>query len=166
MNTAARLSRPPIERMLRIHEELRRGAFTNCTRLAAQLEVSRKTVVRDIAFMRDRLDLPIEEADDPVLVDFKRALDEVRVAALGKKGSIAELLKTLGATRRHAGHIFSVEFLTLGAIAGIAGAFSGAIPAIEGAIAAYEALGGKPMDFGDPNVPGYRDRQDREKITG
>jgi hypothetical protein len=40
------------------------------------------------------------------------------------------------------------------------------MPAIEGAIAAYEALGGKPLDFGDPNVPGYQDRQDREKITG
>ena len=46
--------------MLRIHEELRRGAFTNCTKLANSLEVSRKTVVRDIAFMRDRLELPIE----------------------------------------------------------------------------------------------------------
>jgi len=46
--------------MLRIHEELRRGALTNCTKLASSLEVSRKTVVRDIAFMRDRLDLPIE----------------------------------------------------------------------------------------------------------
>lgn len=46
--------------MLRIHEELRRGALTNCTKLATTLEVSRKTIVRDIAFMRDRLDLPIE----------------------------------------------------------------------------------------------------------
>jgi predicted DNA-binding transcriptional regulator YafY len=46
--------------MLRIHEELRRGAFTNCTKLAEKLEVSRKTIVRDIAFMRDRLELPIE----------------------------------------------------------------------------------------------------------
>jgi predicted DNA-binding transcriptional regulator YafY len=46
--------------MLRIHEELRRGAFTNCTKLAQALEVSRKTIIRDIAFMRDRLDLPIE----------------------------------------------------------------------------------------------------------
>lgn len=35
-------SRPPIERMLRIHEELRRGAFTNCSKLARALEVSRK----------------------------------------------------------------------------------------------------------------------------
>jgi proteasome accessory factor B len=46
--------------MLRIHEELRRGALVNCTTLVKALEVSRKTVVRDIAFMRDRLDLPIE----------------------------------------------------------------------------------------------------------
>lgn len=46
--------------MLRIHDELRRGALVNCTRLVKSLEVCRKTVVRDIAFMRDRLDLPIE----------------------------------------------------------------------------------------------------------
>jgi len=54
------LSRPPLERMLRIHDSLRRGALVNCTRLVEELEVSRKTIVRDIAFMRDRLDLPIE----------------------------------------------------------------------------------------------------------
>ncbi len=56
----AQLSRPPLERMLRIHDELRRGALVNCTKLVKSLEVSRKTIVRDIAFMRDRLDLPIE----------------------------------------------------------------------------------------------------------
>src|SRR5688572_20740449 len=60
MISRTQTSRPPIERMLRIHEELRRGAFTNCTKLAGSLEVSRKTIVRDIAFMRDRLELPIE----------------------------------------------------------------------------------------------------------
>lgn len=46
--------------MLRIHEQLQRGALVNCTKLARELEVCRKTVVRDIAFMRDQLDLPIE----------------------------------------------------------------------------------------------------------
>ncbi len=56
----AQLSRPPLERMLKIHDELRRGALTNSTKLMRLLEVSRKTIVRDIAFMRDRLDLPIE----------------------------------------------------------------------------------------------------------
>ncbi|MBK9991563.1 MAG: WYL domain-containing protein, partial [Verrucomicrobia bacterium] len=55
-----KLSRPPLERMLRIHEDLRRGALINCTQLVRDLEVSRKTIVRDITFMRDRLDLPIE----------------------------------------------------------------------------------------------------------
>lgn len=60
MPSGPQFSRPPLERMLRIHEELRRGAFTNCTKLGHALEVSRKTIVRDIAFMRDRLDLPIE----------------------------------------------------------------------------------------------------------
>ena len=56
----AQLSRPPLERMLKIHDELRRGSLINCTKLVKALEVSRKTIVRDIAFMRDRLDLPIE----------------------------------------------------------------------------------------------------------
>jgi predicted DNA-binding transcriptional regulator YafY len=60
MASTSKFSRPPLERMLRIHEELRRSAFTNCTKLAAIFEVSRKTIVRDIAFMRDRLELPIE----------------------------------------------------------------------------------------------------------
>jgi proteasome accessory factor B len=46
--------------MLRIHEALRRDSLVNCTKLVKLLEVCRKTVVRDIAFMRDRLDLPIE----------------------------------------------------------------------------------------------------------
>lgn len=54
------LSRPPLERMLKIHEELRRGALVTGNKLARALEVSRKTIMRDIAFMRDRLDLPIE----------------------------------------------------------------------------------------------------------
>ncbi|MGH7995286.1 MAG: helix-turn-helix transcriptional regulator [Opitutaceae bacterium] len=54
------LSRPPLERMLRIHDELRRNTLPNCSKLGKMLEVSRKTVLRDIAFMRERLDLPIE----------------------------------------------------------------------------------------------------------
>lgn len=60
MPPRAQLSRPPLQRMLRIHDELRRNTLTNCTKLAKLLEVSRKTVVRDIGFMRDQLDLPIE----------------------------------------------------------------------------------------------------------
>lgn len=46
--------------MLRIHEILQDGRQTNCTKLAEQLEVSSKTIMRDLAFMRDQLDLPCE----------------------------------------------------------------------------------------------------------
>ena len=60
MTKPIKISRPPLQRMMTIHEELRRGALVNCTKLVQSLEVSRKTVVRDIAFMRDRLSLPIE----------------------------------------------------------------------------------------------------------
>lgn len=60
MPSASRSSRPPLARMLRIHEELRRGSLVNCTKLARTLEVCRKTIVRDLAFMRDQLDLPVE----------------------------------------------------------------------------------------------------------
>jgi proteasome accessory factor B len=50
--------------MLRIHEELQDGRLTNCTKLAEILEVSTKTVMRDVAFMRDRLYLPIEYVEN------------------------------------------------------------------------------------------------------
>ena len=54
------LTRPPMERMWRIHQILTGGAYPNCTGLSAELEVSAKTVMRDIEFMRDRLGLPLE----------------------------------------------------------------------------------------------------------
>jgi len=57
-------TRPPLARMLRIHELLQKGKHPNCTTLAKQLEISIKTAQRDIEFMRDRLALPIEY--DPV----------------------------------------------------------------------------------------------------
>ncbi len=46
--------------MLRIHEVLQRGQPISRPTLAAELEVSPKTVGRDIDFMRDRLGLPVE----------------------------------------------------------------------------------------------------------
>ena len=46
--------------MLRIHDRLRDGATLNCTQLALEMEVSRKTIQRDVDHMRDRLGLPIE----------------------------------------------------------------------------------------------------------
>ncbi len=53
-------SRPPLERMMRIHQEIAAGKYPNATTLAAEIEVVTKTIQRDLEFMRDRLGLPIE----------------------------------------------------------------------------------------------------------
>ena len=53
-------SRPPLARMLRIHQELQAGKYPTATRLATELEVSTKSIHRDLEFMRDRLQLPLE----------------------------------------------------------------------------------------------------------
>src|SRR5213082_407881 len=53
-------SRPALEGMMRMHQRLKAGRYPNCRKLADELEVSAKTVQRDIDFMRYRLGLPIE----------------------------------------------------------------------------------------------------------
>ena len=46
--------------MLRIHQAVSSGRFPNASTLAREIEVASKTIHRDIEFMRDRLNLPIE----------------------------------------------------------------------------------------------------------
>jgi predicted DNA-binding transcriptional regulator YafY len=46
--------------MMRIHAVLAAGKFPNATTLARELEVTTKTIQRDLEFMRDRMNLPLE----------------------------------------------------------------------------------------------------------
>jgi proteasome accessory factor B len=46
--------------MLRIHQAIQAGDYPTATKLAVELEVSSKSVHRDLDFMRDRLGLPLE----------------------------------------------------------------------------------------------------------
>jgi proteasome accessory factor B len=55
-----RSARLPLYRIIQIHELLKEGKFPNCQALSGEFEVSYKTVQRDIDFMRDQLQLPIE----------------------------------------------------------------------------------------------------------
>lgn len=45
---------------MQIHAVLQQGGYPNCSTLARHLEVCSKTVQRDLEFMRDRLNLPLE----------------------------------------------------------------------------------------------------------
>jgi len=53
-------TRPPLARMMQIHEAIASGRYPNASTLARDLEVVSKTIQRDIDFMRDRMLLPIE----------------------------------------------------------------------------------------------------------
>lgn len=52
-------TRRPFERIHRIHTAIKEGRLPNCTSMAEELEVTAKTVQRDISFMRDTLKLPL-----------------------------------------------------------------------------------------------------------
>lgn len=56
-------TRRPIYRIYKIHEAIRSGRYPNCSQLAKDLSVQRKTIQRDITFMRDELKLPVKYAD-------------------------------------------------------------------------------------------------------
>ena len=49
-----RAARLPMFRIMQIHERLKEGGYPNCQALSDDLEVSSKTVQRDIDFMRER----------------------------------------------------------------------------------------------------------------
>ena len=53
-------TRPPLERMNFIHEQLEADKLPNCSSIAKAFEVTPKTIQRDIEFMRDRMGYPIE----------------------------------------------------------------------------------------------------------
>src|ERR1041385_3037478 len=53
-------SRPPMERMLLIHGRIKNGTFPNCLQLAREIEVSSRTIKRDVDFMKVRLNMPIQ----------------------------------------------------------------------------------------------------------
>jgi predicted DNA-binding transcriptional regulator YafY len=56
-------TRRPLERVLRIHEMVLRGNYPNCSKIAQELEVNRKTIQRDLNFMREELGLPLEYSE-------------------------------------------------------------------------------------------------------
>ena len=52
-------TRRPLGRIFALHERIRDKGYPNCQTLADELGVTAKTIQRDITFMRDELDLPL-----------------------------------------------------------------------------------------------------------
>ena len=53
-------TRPPLVRMQYIDQQLRENTYPNCSRVARHFEVSSKSIQRDVDYMRDLLQAPIE----------------------------------------------------------------------------------------------------------
>lgn len=47
-------------RVMEIHKIVLTGKHPNCSTLAKEIEVTPKTIQRDVSFMRDQLGLPLE----------------------------------------------------------------------------------------------------------
>src|SRR6202142_3447469 len=62
-NDGRSVKRNTWERMYRIYGWLKNGEYPNCARVVAEFEVERKTALRDIAFMQDRMEMPIAYDD-------------------------------------------------------------------------------------------------------
>lgn len=56
-------TRPPLERMGRILVLLKEGRGITCSSVGRELEVCSKTIQRDLNFMRDRLQIPLDYDD-------------------------------------------------------------------------------------------------------
>ena len=53
-------ARPALERIMRIHQAVLNDERPTASAMARVLEVDRRTITRDITFMRDRWNLPLE----------------------------------------------------------------------------------------------------------
>ena len=95
----AAFSRAPVERMQRLHEMLSANRYPNCRKIAAEFEVSTKTIQRDVNFMRDRLRLPIEYDGRHTGFRYSRPVDDPPIAfaseiAKAKKSAPAKEVAT------------------------------------------------------------------------
>jgi proteasome accessory factor B len=62
--------------MMRFHNLIQSGEYPNCSTLASEFEVSVRTIMRDVDFMKSRIDLPIEFDGDRNGYYYTRPVDQ------------------------------------------------------------------------------------------
>jgi predicted DNA-binding transcriptional regulator YafY len=89
------MTRPPLDRMQRIFQAIKLSKYPNRIRLATEIEVTTKTIQRDIDFMRDRLNLPIEYNDKRQGYEFSQPVESFPMVELSE----AELISVFVAQK-------------------------------------------------------------------
>ena len=85
-------TRPPWDRMMRIHQTLQQEQYPNCLQLAKDLDVGPRTVKRDVDFMRCRLNLPIAYDDRRWGYYYTRPVDQFPSVPLSEADVFALLV--------------------------------------------------------------------------
>src|SRR4029079_9943054 len=97
--------------MLRIQRAIQAGKFPNASTLARELEVSTKSIHRDIEFMRDRLELPIEDDGSRVWYDLPEEVNAFPTVQI-TEGEIFALLVAEKALQQYRGTSFEKPLLS------------------------------------------------------
>ena len=82
-------NRPAIWRIYEVHRMIRSGTYPNCSTLARVIEVTPKTIQRDISFMRHQLDLPLEYDSVQHGFYYSRDIHEFPLLQLGRHELVA-----------------------------------------------------------------------------
>jgi proteasome accessory factor B len=110
-SAAVAASRPPLERITRIHSSIQAGGFPNCSSLSKILGVTPKTILRDIEFMRDRLRMPV--AYDAVEHGYFYSEPVSNVVGLDvSEGEVVALLIAQKALHQHRGTVYEGPLLS------------------------------------------------------
>ena len=96
-----RYSRPPLDRMRRIHEWIGSGKYPNAVKMGKDLEVTDRTVKRDIEFMRDRYGLPIAYDEKQYGYYYTERVDRFPVAAMSEAEMFALLVADKAIAQYH-----------------------------------------------------------------
>ena len=139
-----RATRPPLVRMIRIHDLLSAGRYPNCSLLAQEFEVSTKTVQRDVDFMRDQLVLPIEYDRSRHGFAYTRAVGQFPLITVSE-GELVALLVAQKAVEQYRGTSFEKPLQT---------AFQKLVSSLgdEASVSLHELS--EAVSFHSPGVPG------------
>jgi predicted DNA-binding transcriptional regulator YafY len=90
-----------MERMMRIHTLLKNREYPNCTSLSREFELCIRTVVRDLDFMRDRLQLPVEWDGQKNGYHYTRDVDEFPQMPMNEAETFALLVAHKAISQYH-----------------------------------------------------------------
>ena len=135
-------SRPPLERMQRLHDLLRNEKPVNCQQLGREFEVSYKTIQRDLDFMRDRLNLPIEYEATKYTFRYSEPVEAFPLVSVSE-GEILALFVAQKVLAQYRGTPFEKT---------LASAFHKLTGALQERLASISASGGRTIRSGSPGL--------------